>query len=459
MCGIMGVVGDDDAASTCYEGLRLQQPRGQHGAGIAAFQQGRIESIKNIGTVTKVFNGGTGLRKDLPGRCVVGQVRYATVGDVKNVDNLQPFVAHMCGAEIAITHNGNIPEYQEHLRILDSRRHFTTTRIDTELFMHYAMTSKEPDLTMAVLDACVKLRAAFSLIVMVNDRLMAVTDPWGIRPLCYAPRGNGFLVASESAAFATLRGVGPIEHVRPGTVVIFEEQSAPRTFRYATANARTAHCCFEPYYFARQNSEVFGMHVAAFRHRVGELLAAEDDVPADLVTAVPNTAVPMARAYAAARGIPYGDGLVLNPEHKRSFINATPEERVAEVLRKMSVHARVFRGKRVILIDDSIVRGTTSQALIAAIREVGAPEQLHMRSASPPVMRGCDLGIATFSKELIAPGKTHEQIRDYLGADSLRYLSLDSHQKLLNEFLPEGACDACFGGMHPTRGVAVERFF
>lgn len=449
-CGVFGVYDLDgnDVASTIYYGLMALQHRGQESCGIAVSDTDGpnvVKSHKGMGLVNEVFSP-ENLEK-LNGNIGVGHVRYSTAG-ASTRENAQPLVLNYVKGTLALAHNGNLintPELRHELEI--SGAIFQTT-IDTEVIAYHiarervkAKTAEE-----AVIRAAQKLKGAYSLVVASPRKLMGVRDPYGFRPLCIGKRDNAYILASESCALDTV-GATFIRDVEPGEVVTITKDGEIKSDKtMCIAKEQQSRCVFEYIYFARLDSKIDGMSVYDSRMLAGKYLAMDSPVDADLVVGVPESGNAAAMGYALESGIPYGVAFVKNSYVGRTFIKPKQSSRESSVRVKLNVLRESVKGKRIIMIDDSIVRGTTSGRIVSMLREAGATE-VHVRISSPPFLWPCYFGTDIPAREqLIAYNKTIEQIREEIGADSLGYLKLERLEELVDG-LP--ICKGCFTGKYP----------
>lgn len=448
-CGVFGVWDVPEAAHITYLGLFALQHRGQEGAGIISSDHGRFNGHRGEGLVHSIFDKEK-LQK-LTGERSIGHVRYSTTGGSAS-KNLQPLWAESSDGDIAIAHNGTLTNSVQLRRQLEEEGSVFQSYIDTEVIVH--LLAKAKGSPRERLKAALKrIKGAYSLLVMMRDeehtRLFAVKDPHGFRPLALGKLKDGFVVASESCAF-DLVGAEFQRELEGGEVLEFSRGKMDRWFLEEKAD-RTAACIFEWIYFSRPDSQVFSESVYEMRKKMGQVLAqqdAEEGVEADMVIGVPDSGVAAAVGYAHASGLPFEMGLVRNHYIGRSFIEPHQSIRDFTVKIKQNPLPKNLRGKRVIVIDDSIVRGTTSKKIIQLLKDAGAKE-IHMRVAAPPTISPCYYGIDTPQKnELIASSKTLDQIQEYIGADSLRYLGVNRIYQQLN--IKKSMCDACFTEDYPV---------
>jgi len=446
-CGIVGIYRDraEDVAKSLYYCLYALQHRGQESAGIATNDGFHTCSHKEMGLVPEVFS--EQVLKGLKGHKGIGHVRYSTTGDSK-VANAQPLVVRYRGGSIALAHNGNLVNAASlRSRLEDNGVVFQTT-IDSEVIANLIARFSGDGIVNAIQRAMDMIQGAYTLVVMTEDSLIGVRDPYGLRPLCLGKMGeDGYVLASESCALDVIEA-DFIRDVEPGEIIIID-QSGLQSKQVPVGNRR-ASCIFEYIYFARPDSTIDGTSVYEARKNAGKQLAEEHPVEADLVIAAPDTSIPAALGYAEASGIPFGEGLIKNRYVGRSFIQPKQELRETAVRLKLNSLRCNVCGKRIVMIDDSIVRGTTSKQIVKLLRMAGARE-VHLRISSPPVAYGCHFGIDTPNREqLIGAMKTIEEIRRTIGADSLGYLSIEGLVKSIGK-PAEHLCLACFSGDYPMK--------
>ena len=450
-CGVVGISGVDGAAELAFLALYALQHRGQEAAGISAVgPDGRARLHKAPGLVADVFDAGK--LAALPGRTAVGHVRYSTAGG-SQAANAQPFVVRYSEGDLAIAHNGNLTNAQELRARLVSEGSLFQTSSDSEVIVHLIARSRHDTVESQLDDALSHLEGAFSLVLSVGETIYAVCDPRGFRPLVLGRRGDASVVASETCAL-DIMGAEFIRDVQPGEVLRIRGGRIDR-LRSLRPAPRPSPCIFELVYFARPDSRLWGVSVDRARRAFGRQLAREHDVPADCVISVPDSSNSAALGYAEQSGIPYELGLIRNHYVGRTFIRPSQADRDFGARIKYNAVREVLEGKRVVVVDDSLVRGTTSSSLVRFIREAGALE-VHFRVASPPVKFPCFYGIDMPSKEeLIGATHTVEQIRDRLAVDSLGYLSQEGMEEAVAEKGP--FCNACFSGEYTAPLVDVER--
>ncbi len=443
MCGVFGITHHRDAANLVYLGLYALQHRGQESAGIASTSpDGPIYSEREMGYVADVFTHERLSR--LPGDSAVGHVRYSTAGG-SMLCNAQPLVASTNKGQIAIAHNGNLINGDELRRQLEAEGAIFNSNSDTEVIVHLIARSKAKDLDHAIVDALSQCRGAYSIALLTPGRVIAARDPYGLRPLVLGRYDGSTVVSSETCAF-DLIGAETLREVKPGEVVELDGTQAFRVI-HQFESPREARCIFEHVYFARPDSVVFGNNVAEVRKRFGAQLAREHPVDADIVVPVPDSGVFAALGYSQESGIPFEFGLVRNHYVGRTFIEPKQSIRNFGVKVKLNPVKEIVNGKRVVLIDDSIVRGTTSKKIVKMLKQYGAKE-VHMRISSPPTIGPCYYGIDTPQRrDLIASSSSTEEIRQFIEADTLGYLS---EQGMLNAVGNGNSyCTACFSGRYP----------
>ena len=448
-CGVFGVCDSEDAANIAYLGLYALQHRGQESAGIATLDGGQIRVEREMGYVADVFDEARLSR--LPGRTAIGHVRYATAG-ASLLANAQPLVFATGRGPLALAHNGNLVNAREIRAMLESKGALFTTTSDSEVILHLVARSQAPTLPEAIADALSEVRGAYSLVILSREGIFAVRDAHGIRPLSLGIREGSPVVASETCAF-DLIGAKFERDVEPGEIVrLSREGFSSHRFAFPLSTP----CVFEHVYFARPDSMVFGRSVAASRQGFGRRLAREHPVEADVVVPVPDSGMYAALGYAEESKIPFALGLVRNHYVGRTFIEPKQAIRHFGVKVKLNPVREVVEGKRVILVDDSIVRGTTSRKIVRMLRESGARE-VHVRVSSPPTVKSCHYGIDTPTRqELIAANKSVEEIRQFIEADTLGYLSAEGMLEAFGR--PQQAtCTACFTGIYPVEIEEEER--
>jgi amidophosphoribosyltransferase len=453
-CGVFAVHGHEEAANLAYLGLYALQHRGQESAGIAASDGRLIRCHRGMGHVADIFTPEVIGR--LPGSSAIAHTRYSTAGDC-GLTNAQPFAVECNKGRIAVAHNGNITNAMELRRELEAAGSIFQASSDTEVILHLAARSRENTLVGALREALVQLEGAFSLVVLAEDRILVARDPHGFRPLVMGQLelSGGkkcYVFASETCSF-DLIGAVYLSEVEPGEMVTAGPDGLLRE-RFAPQEQR-AQCVFEHVYFSRPDSIVFGRPVQRSRDMLGRLLAREWPASADVVVPVPDSGVAAAVGYAAESGIPFCHGLIRSHYVGRTFIEPSQAIRDFGVKLKLNPVRYLLEGKRVVLVDDSIVRGTTSRKIVRMVRQAGARE-VHVRISCPPTVSPCFYGVDTpTKKELIAANNTVEEIRSFLEADSLGYLSVGSLREAVDDYRGD-YCYACYTGDYPTELIQIE---
>jgi len=441
-CGVFGVADSDDAARLSYLGLYALQHRGQESAGIATLAEGRLFVEREMGHVAEVFNE-TRLSR-LPGRAAIGHVRYSTAG-ASLLINAQPIVFATGRGPLALAHNGNLVNAREIRASLEASGALFTTTSDSEVILHLVARSKASTLPAALAEALQEVRGAYSIVILSREGIFAARDPNGIRPLSLGIREASPVVASETCAFDLIEAKFERD-VEPGEIVRLAHDGFS-SHRFAFPQSTP--CVFEHVYFARPDSTVFGKSVAATREAFGARLAKEHPAQADVVVPVPDSGMYAALGYARESGIPFALGMVRNHYVGRTFIEPKQAIRHFGVKVKLNPVRDVVAGKRIVLVDDSIVRGTTSKKIVRMLRDAGAKE-VHVRVSSPPTVASCHYGIDTPTRrELIGANQTVEEIRRFIGADSLGYLSAEGMLEAFGR-PARATCAACFTGIYPV---------
>ncbi|HEX6937803.1 MAG TPA: amidophosphoribosyltransferase [Longimicrobiales bacterium] len=449
MCGIVGVTGIDHAAELAFLGLYALQHRGQEAVGICAVDDGRATVHKSDGLAADAFDDE--LLRRLPGRMALGHTRYSTAGG-PGLHNAQPFAVRYHRGDLALVHNGNITNGMVLREDLVHEGAIFQSTIDSEVIVHLIARSRRQTPDEQVAEALSKLVGAYSVILTVGETLYAARDPWGFRPLVLGRKGGGWVVASETCAL-DLVGAAYVRDLEPGELVRIADGRL-ESLGSAEHAARPAPCIFELVYFARPDSRLWGVSVDRARRAFGRQLAREHPADADCVFSVPDSSNSAALGFSEESGIPFELGLIRNHYVGRTFIHPTQAGRDFRVRIKYNPVREVIEGKRVVVVDDSLVRGTTSRGLVSLIREAGAKE-VHFRIASPPVKFPCFYGIDMPTREeLIGASHSVEEIRRRLGVDSLGYLSLEGMVGAVEDHGP--FCTACFSGDYPARLVDVE---
>jgi len=456
-CGIFGIFGDPEAVQKTFFGLYSLQHRGQESAGIASSDGEFIRCYKAMGTVGRVFRAGSGLLEKLANPIAIGHVRYSTTGASKAI-NSQPLLSEYSHGQVAVAHNGNLinaqllrDEYEAYGSIFKSTS-------DTEVITHLLAKPthvSNPDPLIHVLN---HLQGAYCLLFLFADRIEAARDPYGIRPLCIGQTEKGaYVIASESCAFDAI-GAKFVREVKPGEIVTLNKQGLFSRFFVKPSSITPAHCIFEHIYFAKQNSTIFGENVHEFRKKLGRQLAKEHPADADLVIPIPDSGTSAAIGYAEQSKIPFDMGLVRSHYVGRTFISPEQKLRELEVKLKLAVVKEVVGGKRIVVVDDSIVRGTTTRGKIRTLRQAGA-KQIHMRVSCPPLRFPCFYGVDFPTKEeLLANNRNMEQIKDFLEVDSIGYQSLEGLLSRTSQ-PSKNYCTACWTGRYPIPvDIAVSKF-
>ena len=444
-CGICGIFGHEDAAKLAYFGLYALQHRGQESAGIVSGNGECMMIHKDMGLVPEVFTE-TNLQR-LSGHLAVGHVRYSTTGE-SSITNTQPFMVTHKGVPLAVAHNGNLVNTIDLRNHLEAKGSIFQTTMDSEIVVHLMARTMDMGLAKAVKESFACIRGAYSLLLMTPDTMIAVRDPNGFRPLCLGRLDNdAYVVASETCAL-DLINAEYIRDVAPGEVLIINKDGIESIFPWSPR--QKSYCIFEQVYFARPDSDIFGTNVYATRKRMGEILAREAPIEADFVMPFPDSGNYAAIGYSQASGIPLEMGMIRNHYVGRTFIQPSQAMRDFSVRVKLNPVRQLLEGKRVIIVEDSIIRGTTGKSRVRALRDVGAKE-IHMLVSCPPTVNACYYGIDfPSSTQLIAAQKTIEGIRKYMDLDSLTYLSLDGLVEATG--LPEeDFCLACFNGNYPIK--------
>ena len=457
-CGVFGIYDFDgnDVASTVYYGLFALQHRGQESCGIAVSQtdapKAKVTTYKGMGLVNEVFTPET--LEPMSGNIGVGHVRYSTAG-ASTRENAQPLVLNYVKGTLALAHNGNLTNANELRHDLEYTGAIFQTTIDSEVIAYHIarerLNSKSAE--EAVNRACCKIKGAYSLVVMSPRKLIGARDPFGFKPLCIGKRDNSYIITSETCALDTI-GAEFVRDVLPGeTVTISPERGIESDMSRALPKAQEARCIFEYIYFARPDSKIDGVGVYESRIKAGRFLAMDSPVEADMVVGVPESGNAAALGYAMQSGIHYGTAFVKNGYVGRTFIKPKQSSRESSVKVKLNVLKENVKGKRIIMIDDSIVRGTTSDRIVSMLREAGATE-VHVRISSPPFLWPCYFGTDVPAREqLIAYNRTVDEIKDIIGADSLGYLKMERLQEIVNGL---NICTGCFNGIYPLEPPAED---
>ncbi|WP_456276926.1 amidophosphoribosyltransferase [Bacillus sp. AK128] len=446
-CGIFGIWGHPDSAQITYYGLHSLQHRGQEGAGIVVTDGEKLNTVKGTGLVTEVFKQEQ--MNDLYGKAAIGHVRYATAGG-GGYENVQPLLFRSQSGGLALAHNGNLVNANALKHQLEGQGSIFQTTSDTEVLAHLIKRGGNLPLNERVKNALSMVKGAYAFLVMTENEMMIALDPLGMRPLSLGRLGDAYVVASETCAFDVV-GATYEREVEPGELIIISDEGI-RSERFSGFQSR-AICSMEYIYFARPDSNVDRINVHSARKNLGRWLALEAPAEADVVTGVPDSSISAAIGYAEAMGIPYEIGLIKNRYVGRTFIQPSQSLREQGVKMKLSPVRGIVEGKRVVMVDDSIVRGTTSRRIVNMLRHAGATE-VHVRISSPPIKNPCYYGIDTSTREeLIASSRSVEEIRQIIGADSLSFISNEGLLKAIgrpDDDENKGQCLACFTGKYPT---------
>ena len=442
-CGVFAIFGHPEAAKLTYLGLYALQHRGQESAGIAVSNGEKLRCHKQMGQVAEVFT--EDVLASLTGQYAIGHTRYSTAGDTA-LRNAQPLMVTCQKGQVALGHNGNLVNASTIRRDLESRGDIFQTTSDTEVILHYFARSKHHGIPESLADALDRVEGAYTLVALLKDAIYGIRDPRGFRPLTLGKIDGAYVLSSETCAF-DLINAERIRDIEPGEMVILDKRGVT-SLRFAPP-VKPAQCIFEHVYFSRPDSVVFGRAVQTSREELGRFLAREHPVDADMVVPVPDSGVPAALGFSEESGIPMKMALIRNHYVGRTFIEPSQAIRDFGVRLKLNPVRSLLEGKRVVLVDDSIIRGTTSRKLVRIVREGGARE-VHMRISCPPTVSPCYYGIDTPTrKELIASTHSVEEIRQYIGAETLGYLSLESMRRAVGD--TEGKfCNACYTANYPT---------
>jgi amidophosphoribosyltransferase len=451
-CGLFGVFGSPEASYLIYLGLYALQHRGEESCGIVTSDGEELYIHKDMGLVSDVFNSEN--LKTLKGDRGIGHVRYSTTGS-SLVKNAQPLFVDYLGTSLAIAHNGNLTNSAELKKELEAAGSIFQSTCDSEVFVHLMARSKSKDVVDRLKHALKKVQGAYSLVLLTEEHLIGVRDPNGFRPLCIGKKGDSFCLASETCAFDLIEAKF-VREVEPGEMVVITKNGL-KSMRFAPRSRKSAFCIFEDIYFSRPDSIIFGETVHLVRQKLGETLAKEHPVKADYVIPIPDSGTSSALGYSHASGIPLELGVIRNHYVGRTFIQPLQHIRDLGVKVKFNILREVVRGKRVVIVDDSIVRGTTSRIRVNNFRAAGAKE-VHMRISCPPHRFPCFYGIDFPSREeLVANRFSMKEIKDYLGVDSLGYLSLEGMMNSV-KFAKDKYCAACFTGHYPIKFSAADKY-
>ena len=448
-CGVFGIYGNPKAADLTYFGLYALQHRGQESAGIVTSNGEKFNLHKGMGEVSEVFGDKRNIER-LEGNLAIGHTRYSTTG-ASSLINIQPFIITNRSRNLAVAHNGNLTNALELRQKLDAKGSIFQTTSDTEIILHLVAKSNKTKRVERICDALCTIRGAYSLLFLTEKSIIAARDPYGFRPLCLGKFRDSYVVASETCAFDII-GAKYIRDVEPGEVLEISEKGLKSY--HPQKVTKHAFCIFEYIYFARPDSKVFGENVDKIRRRLGRQLAREHPVEADIVIGIPDSANTATLGFSEESGIRFEIGLIRNHYVGRTFIDPHQKIRDLDVKVKFNPVKGVLEGRRVVVVDDSIVRGTTSKKLVKMIRDAGAKE-IHFRVSSPPIISPCFFGIdMPTRKELIGANMTVEEIEKYLQVDSLRYLSLKGMLSMSS--LPDADfCSSCFSGKYPIKTPAI----
>ncbi|MDR1112875.1 MAG: amidophosphoribosyltransferase [Bacteroidales bacterium] len=449
-CGVFGVFCCENATELTYYGLHALQHRGQEGCGIATSDGQEMYRERGEGLVTEIFSGKK-LTK-LKGDCAIGHVRYSTAGG-GGIDNVQPFLFRHHTGDFALAHNGNIVNSRGLKQMLESQGSIFQSSSDTEILAHLVKTDRRRDRLIAIKEALTMIEGAYAFLILTNRRLYLCRDKNGLRPLSIGTLNGGFVVSSETCAFEAV-GATFLRDVKPGEMVVFERDVEEPQSHLFSMDIHHNMCAMEYVYFARPDSDIEEVNVHRFRKTCGRLLAQEAPVAADIVIGIPDSSISAAIGYAEESNIPYEMGLVKNKYVGRTFIQPSQELREKGVRLKLSPVRSLLVGKRVVLIDDSIVRGTTSTRIIRMLREAGATE-IHVRIGCPQIQHPCFYGVDTSTyEELISTSHSVEEVRRLIDADTLYFLSEKALQKAGNR---NELCMACYNGKYPTALYQTKR--
>ncbi|OGX36542.1 MAG: amidophosphoribosyltransferase [Omnitrophica WOR_2 bacterium RIFCSPLOWO2_12_FULL_50_9] len=444
MCGIIGISNHKEAAQIAFLGLYALQHRGEEAAGISSYDGRDVHIIKNLGLVSDVFDDRS--IQELKGHAAIGHCRYSTTGS-SNLKNIQPFIATHKNRVMAIAHNGNLTNTETLYRQLEGKGSIFQTSMDSEIIVHLLARMRNGDMKEWFVEALSRLQGAFSLVFLVEDTIVGARDPQGFRPLCLGQLGESYILSSESCALDLIRAQF-IREIEPGEIVFIKGKNIESVFLPHRDKAKRAHCIFEYVYFARPDSDIFQDNVYQVRKRLGAQLAKEHPVDADFVMAIPDSGNYAALGLAGALGLPLEAGIIRNHYVGRTFIQPTQFLRDFHVRVKLNPIRSVLQGKRIIVVEDSIVRGTTARNRVEDLRKAGAKE-IHLRISCPPIQWPCFYGIDFPSKqELIASQKSVKEIGDFLKVDSLEYLSLAGMLSVVKN--SKDFCHACFSGKYPV---------
>ncbi|HAA83686.1 MAG TPA: amidophosphoribosyltransferase [Thermodesulfobacterium commune] len=444
MCGLFGIFGVEEAANYTYFGLYSLQHRGQESAGIAVYDGETIREWKALGLVSEVFN--EEILKALKGKVAIGHVRYSTTGS-SIVQNAQPFCVSFAKKKIAIAHNGNLVNAYQIRCSLEEEGHIFQTTMDSEVIIHLVVRNLKKGLVEAIAETMKKIKGAYSVLLLYDDTLVAFRDPWGFRPLCLGIINGGYVIASETCAF-DLIGAQYLREVAPGEILVITQEGPKSYFPFKKEKFPKSHCVFEFIYFARPDSHIFGKTVYPVRKQLGKNLYKECPLEADFVMPFPDSGTYAAIGYSQASGIPLEFGMIRNHYIGRTFIQPSQRLRDLSVKMKLNPVKELIKNREIIIVDDSLVRGTTSKNRFRGIKELG-PKKVHFLLSCPPIRFPCFFGIDFPSRsELIAAKHSVEEIRKFLDIDTLYYLSIEGLVDALGD-LRNKLCLACFTGEYP----------
>jgi amidophosphoribosyltransferase len=444
MCGIFGIYGVEDAANYTYFGIYALQHRGQESAGIVVYDGKKVKEWKGLGLVSEVFN--EEILKNLSGYISIGHVRYSTTGSTI-LQNIQPFCVNFAKKTLAVAHNGNLVNAYQIRCELEEDGHIFQTTMDSEVILHLIVKNLKKGLVNAITETMKRIRGAYSILLLYEDTLVAFRDPWGFRPLSFGMFNGGYVIASETCAF-DLIGVQYLRDIEPGEILIIDKEG-PKSYKaFKKEKFNLSHCVFEFIYFARPDSYIFNKNVYLVRKNLGKNLYKECPLQADFVMPFPDSGNYAAIGYSQASGLPIEVAMIRNHYVGRTFIQPSEKIRNVSVKMKLNPVKDILRGKEVIIIDDSLVRGTTSRNRLKSIKEAGA-KKIHFLLSCPPLRFPCFFGIDfPSSAELIAHKHSVEEIRKFLDIDTLYYLSIEGLLSAVEE-LRDKVCLACFTGEYP----------
>jgi amidophosphoribosyltransferase len=454
-CGVFGIFGRQDAAAIVTLGLHSLQHRGQEAAGIVSYDGSQFHVERHVGLIGDTFTKQSVIDR-LQGNRAIGHTRYATTGGA-GLRNVQPFFAELADGGLAVAHNGNITNAMTVQRVLQKQGAIFSSTSDTETIMHLVATSKERDLNARFVDAIRQIEGAFSLVALTSKKMIGCRDPLGIRPLVLGDLDGAWILASETCALDII-GARFVRDLKPGEMVVVTAKGIESHFPFEPVRSRF--CVFEYVYFARPDSIVEGRNVYDVRKKIGMELARENPVEADIVVPVPDSGTPAAIGFAQEAGLPFELGIIRNHYVGRTFISPGDSIRHMGVRLKHNANRKIIEGKRVVLVDDSIVRGTTSQKIVQMVRDAGAKE-VHMRIASPPTRASCFYGVDTPEKaKLLASRMSIDEMAEFIRVNTLGFLSIDGLYRAVGEAARDKDapqfCDACFTGDYPTRLLDME---